>query len=66
MSYTKIARFFAAIFLLFFLAFSISNKLNSAIANINITISKMMITKPLSVKKIYDIFLNLNWVMILI
>lgn len=50
-SYTKIAKFVAAIFLLFFLAFSISNKLNSAVANINISISKNDDNKTLISKK---------------
>jgi len=50
-SYTKIARFVAAIFLLFFLAFSISNKLNSAVADINITISQNDDNRTLISKK---------------
>jgi len=51
LSYTKIARFIAAISLLFFLAFSISKRLNSAVAKINISVSKNDDNKTLISKK---------------
>ena len=50
-SYTKVARFFLALFLLFFLAFSITQKLNAVVNKVNITIATNDDNKTLIDKK---------------
>lgn len=59
-SYTKIAKFFAAVFLMCFLVFSIYNKLGSALNNIDINISSNDDNKTLISKKDVRLLLKME------